>query len=86
MIKSANSAPSAVKSLNDLDKLPIKTKRHLNRPAWKHICEEQTKTILELEKEIERLRANGADKTDIARIKAESFAAGVAAASAHFQK
>lgn len=63
-----------------------KTGKVINRPHYRDLCEELSLRCQALEQEIDRLRANGADKTDLAKIKAESFAAGVAAASAHFSK
>lgn len=55
----------------------------INRPHWKDIAEQQSKDIIKLEQELVRLRANGAEPFDLAKIKAESFAAGVASISKH---
>jgi hypothetical protein len=58
----------------------------INRPHWKAIAESQSATIAKLESEVARLRANGADGADLARIKADAFAAGVASVSSYVAK
>lgn len=58
----------------------------INKPHYKALHEAALERIAILENDIAHLRANGASDSDLAKIRAESFAAGVASVSLHLLK